>query len=124
MARLYTNENFPLPTVEELRRRGHDVQTTEDTGHAHRATPDVDVLAVAQAEQRILVSLNRRHFVRLHHEQPQHSGIIVCTVDPDFGALAQRIDDVLRRSTSPGSSSASTVRRASSTRPAQAGSSV
>ena len=25
MARFYANENFPLPTVEELRRLGHDV---------------------------------------------------------------------------------------------------
>lgn len=28
MARLYANENFPLPAVEELRRLGHDVLTT------------------------------------------------------------------------------------------------
>jgi hypothetical protein len=28
MARLYSNENFPLPVVEELRRLGHEVLTT------------------------------------------------------------------------------------------------
>jgi hypothetical protein len=27
-ARLYSNENFPLPVVEALRMRGHDVLTT------------------------------------------------------------------------------------------------
>ena len=31
MARLYANENFPLPVVNELRRLGHDVLTTQDT---------------------------------------------------------------------------------------------
>ena len=27
MAKLYTNENVPLPVAEELRRLGHDVMT-------------------------------------------------------------------------------------------------
>ena len=32
MARLYANENFPQPVVETLRRLGHDILTTHDTG--------------------------------------------------------------------------------------------
>ena len=33
MARFYSNENFPLPVVEEgLRRLGHDVLTIQETG--------------------------------------------------------------------------------------------
>ncbi len=32
MARLYTNENFPLPVVETLRKLGHDVLTIQETG--------------------------------------------------------------------------------------------
>lgn len=32
MARLYSNENFPLPVVEALRALGHEVQTTRDVG--------------------------------------------------------------------------------------------
>jgi len=35
--------------------------------------------------------LNRRHFIRLHRERPQHAGIVVCTVDPDFAGQADRI---------------------------------
>ncbi len=31
MARLYANENFPLPVVEELRRLGHDAVTVAKT---------------------------------------------------------------------------------------------
>ena len=34
MARLYANENFPLPVVEELRRLGHEVLTTYEAGDA------------------------------------------------------------------------------------------
>ncbi len=92
MARLYSNENFPLPVVEALRRLGHDVLTIQETGNAGRAMPDADVLAFARNERRILLTFNRRHFIRLHAEQPDHVGIIVCTYDPDFEALAGRVD--------------------------------
>ena len=34
MARLYANENFPFPVVEELRKLGHDVLTIQETGKA------------------------------------------------------------------------------------------
>jgi hypothetical protein len=95
MARLYANENLPLPVVEELRRLGNDVLTTYESGQAGQATPDEDVLAFAVAEGRILVTLNRRHFVRLHRERPEHAGIIVCTFDSNFVALAQRIHAAL-----------------------------
>ena len=45
MARLYSNENFPLPVVEKLRALGHDVLTIQETGKADQALPDKDVLA-------------------------------------------------------------------------------
>jgi hypothetical protein len=95
MARCYANENFPLPTVEALRRLGHDVLTTAESGRAGQAVPDADVLAFAMAAQRIVVTLNRRHFIRLHRTTPTHAGIVVCTFDPDFAALAQRIHSAL-----------------------------
>jgi hypothetical protein len=95
VARLYANENFPLPVVEELRRFGHDVLTSYKSGQAGQAIPDEDVLAFAQAETRILITLNRKHFVRLHKDHPDHVGIIVCSFDPDFKALAQRIHAAL-----------------------------
>jgi predicted nuclease of predicted toxin-antitoxin system len=95
MSRLYANENFPLPVVEGLRRLGHDVLTSYDSGHAGQATPDEAVLDFASAERRVLVTLNRKHFVRLHHERPGHAGIIVCTFDSDFAALASRIHAAL-----------------------------
>jgi predicted nuclease of predicted toxin-antitoxin system len=95
MARLYANENFPLPVVEALRRFGHDVLTTVDSGRAGQAIPDAEVLAFAIAELRSIVTLNRRHFIQLHHATPEHAGIVVCTFDPDFAALALRIHTAL-----------------------------
>lgn len=91
MARLYADENFPLPVVEELRRLGHDVLTTHEAGQAGRAIPDEAVLAFAHAEHRAVLTLNRKHFIRLHLAQLEHIGIIVCTFDPDFVRQAERI---------------------------------
>lgn len=95
MARLYTNENFPQPAAEELRRLGHDVLTVQEAGNSGRALPDDQVLAYATEQQRAVVTLNRKHFIRLHQEQPDHSGIVVCTFDPDFTGQAQRIHDAV-----------------------------
>jgi predicted nuclease of predicted toxin-antitoxin system len=93
--RLYANENFPLQAVEELRRLGHDVQTTQESGLAGRAVPDHEVLAFAIADRRVLLALNRRHFIRLHKENSDHHGIVVCTFDLDFAGLSRRIHTAL-----------------------------
>lgn len=99
MARLYTNENFPLQAVEELRRLGHEVLTSQEAGNAGQGIPDEEVLDFARANNRAILTLNRRHFIRLHQQRPAHEGIIVCTFDPDFIALARRIDAILRSQT-------------------------
>ena len=95
MAQLYSNENFPFPVVEELRGLGHDVMTTQETGQAGRAVSDEIVLAFAHDEGRALLTLNRKHFFRLHRQEIAHAGIIACTYDPNFGELAQRIHSTL-----------------------------
>ncbi len=72
MARLYSNENFPLPVIEELRRLGHDVLTVQETGQAGQSTSDEQVLATACAEKRMILTFNRKHFIRLHLQQREH----------------------------------------------------
>jgi hypothetical protein len=42
------------------------------------------------------MTLNRKHFFRLHRERGQHAGIIACTFDPDFMRQAQRINSALQ----------------------------
>ena len=71
MANLYANENFPLKVVEELRRLGHDVLTTQEAGKAGQAVPDEEVLDYAVAGSRAVLTLNRRHFIRLHHRRAE-----------------------------------------------------
>lgn len=102
MARLYSNENFPLPVVMALRTLGHDVQTTRDAGKDGLAVPDEAVLAHATREGRILLTLNRQDFKKLHRQKPSHSGIILCTVDADFPGQATRIHALLQANPSAG----------------------
>jgi hypothetical protein len=95
MTWLYANENFPLQVVVELRQLGHDVLTTHESGRAGIAIPDDEVLAFAIAEKRVVLTINRKHFIRLHRQHTNHTGIIVCTFDLNFVALAQRIHTAL-----------------------------
>jgi hypothetical protein len=90
---LYADEDFALPVVEELRRRGHDVVTAQEDGRT--ATPDPDILARAHALSRAVLTYNRRHFERLHRRGDPHNGILSATRDRDFPALAARIDALL-----------------------------
>ena len=70
MSLLYANENFPLPAVLELRRGG-----------------------------RAIVTLNRKHFIRLHNQGSSHAGIIVCSYHPDFLLLSKKIHEVIQINT-------------------------
>ena len=94
--RFLADENFPLPVVEALRAAGHDVQTLQEIGEGGRSIPDDAVLARATADQRAVLTLNRKDFFRLHRQSPQHCGIVACTYDPDFRRQAARIDVAVR----------------------------
>lgn len=96
IARVYSNENFPLPVVEALRQKGHDVLTTRDAGKANEGIPDEEVLAFAIAEKRAVLTHNRQDYIHLHRLNPEHEGIIVCTSNPDFPALAEKVHDQLQ----------------------------
>ncbi len=95
MAKLYSNENFYHPVVLKLRELGHDVLTSYEAGRANQKIPDEQVLAFAIEEKRCVLTLNRRHFIKLHLINSVHFGIIVCTEDPDFEALTLRVHEAI-----------------------------
>ena len=95
MSGFYADENFPFPVIDELRRLGVDVLTMYEDNKANQSLTDEEVLAIAHTGQRALLTMNRRDFIRLHTAKPNHSGIIVCTFDPDFAGQARRIADAL-----------------------------
>ena len=97
IARLYSNENFPLPVVEALRALGHDVLTTREAGKANEGIPDDEVLRFAIETGRAVITHNRQDFIRLHRLHPDHAGIIVCTDNADFLALAAKVHAQLQQ---------------------------
>lgn len=100
LARIYSNENFPFLVVKELISLGYDILTVHDTGKANKSISDDEVLSFAIAQNRILLTLNRKHFIRLHFLYPNHSGIIVCSFDLDFYGQSRRIHSVIESSES------------------------
>ena len=95
MSKLYVNENFPLPVVKLLRNFGHDVLTSFDAGNANQRIPDDEVLRYAVSQNRILLTINRRDFIRLHNQNPIHTGILACTQNADFKTFALNIHNEL-----------------------------
>lgn len=96
MARLYADEDFPLPVVEELRRLGHDVRTVHEAGRAGRGVADAEILDDAVADRRAVLTHNHADFKRLHRKGRAHAGIISCTPDPkDPEGLARRVHDAV-----------------------------
>jgi hypothetical protein len=95
VAKLLADENFPLPTTQELRLLGHDVVTLEELGKADQGLLDPAVLALAIDQDRALLTINRRHFVRLHGLNQEHHGLVVCSLDIDFNGQARRISEAL-----------------------------
>ena len=96
MSRFLADENFPLPVVEELRRLGHDVVTIQEAGRANQQFPDKKVLELAITQNRAVITLNRKHFIRLHEVFGDHAGIIVCTIDLDYVGQAYRIHQAIK----------------------------
>lgn len=98
MALLLADENFPAPAVQRLRLLSHDVLTLIQTDMAGLAILDDQVLAFATSLNRCLLTLNRKDFIKLHLKSSQHAGIVICTFESDFNALADRIGACLSAS--------------------------
>jgi hypothetical protein len=96
MARLYADEDFPLPVVELLRKLGHDVCTAQEIGRADQGISDAEVLADAAKDSRAVLTHNHTDYKRLHRQGQAHEGIISCTHDPvDRIGLSQRIHSAI-----------------------------
>ncbi|MDD1414828.1 DUF5615 family PIN-like protein [Dolichospermum sp. ST_con] len=97
--RLYSDENFPLEIVRQLRQMKYDVLTSYEAGQANQGIPDDEVLAFATQENRVLVTLNRDDFIALHRTGISHAGIIICKDDRDYLGQAQILHNCLIENT-------------------------
>lgn len=96
MIKFYSNENFPMDIVRELRRLGYDVLTSYDAGQANQGIPDEDVLNFASQQERVVITLNRDDFIALHCSGISHKGIIICKTDRDYVGQAQTLHAYLQ----------------------------
>ena len=81
MTRFYSNENFPLDLVTELRNLGYDVLTSYKAEQANQSISDENVLKFAHSRGRIVITLNREDFISIHRQGIEHSGITICKED-------------------------------------------
>ena len=81
MTRFYSNENFPLDLVTELRNLGYDVLTSYKAEQANQSISDENVLKFAHSRGRIVITLNRKDFISIHRQGIEHSGITICKED-------------------------------------------
>jgi predicted nuclease of predicted toxin-antitoxin system len=96
MARLFADEQFPQPVVNELRQLGHDVKTTQEAGLANKKTDDGMILRAASAEGRAVLTKNRRDFFKAAKAYPDHQGVVACTDNKNFRQLAHCIHEKLQ----------------------------
>ena len=96
MAALYADEQFPMKATQRLRTLNHDVLTVQEAGNANQGIPDDEVLAFATHQNRAVLTLNRRDFIRLHNQSSAHAGIIVVKDDLNKIQLAERIDKAIQ----------------------------
>lgn len=89
MGAFLADEDIPLPMLEELRRRGHDVQLLNET---NESAEDEDLLNT----ERIVLSANRRTSIALHQSTPHHFGFVVCVPLSDMSEVATRVDELVK----------------------------
>ena len=93
MCRLFADENIEAEVVRLLSDLGYDVVTAQECGLAGMA--DSGILRAASIEGRAVITHDYRDYRRLLLKNPSHSGIIACTWDRTFSALAERIRDII-----------------------------
>ena len=74
---------------------GHNILTVQEAGKDNPKNPDEELLAFAVSENRAVLTLNRRYFIRLHSLQSDHVGIIVCKPDHDLARMATNIYEAI-----------------------------
>ncbi len=95
MTKLYLNEDCSDRRLKKiLVEFGYDVQTTYEVNNIGK--DDKNQLIYAVSQNRAFVTHNRKDFIRIHKENPNHSGIIVCTQNPNNQQLAEKIDEKIR----------------------------
>jgi hypothetical protein len=101
--RLFADVMFPIQIVRALRLLGYEVRTAQQhqgTSRPDQPLTDEQILEAANDFRGAVLTLNDRHFVRLHFETHcTHKGIIICKHTSEYEKRAKEIDDIIKAST-------------------------
>lgn len=101
---LLADEHFPMPVVNQLRAKGHDILTVRSLceDKSGDGIEDPIVLQLAAQYKRAVLTMNRRDFEALHQSGTGHYGIVIAsfpnvTRKQDlFTQMAKSLDELLR----------------------------
>jgi predicted nuclease of predicted toxin-antitoxin system len=103
--KLLLDEMLSPDIAENLRARGHDVQSIK--GSPHERLSDSDVMDLARSEQRAVVTNNLQDFRPLHNAAvvpggPGHFGMVFMPSNyrrtkSDIGRITDRLDEILQQ---------------------------
>ncbi|MBI5789557.1 MAG: DUF5615 family PIN-like protein [Candidatus Schekmanbacteria bacterium] len=96
-----TDENISTFTVSFLRNLGHDVKDIKEQ-NLH-GIDDTEVLALAQADKRILITLDKGLGKLVHLPPQKHAGIVLLRISPTIDVkINQRLAVLFERHPSSG----------------------
>ncbi len=98
-AKFFADTNVPIQIVRGLRGLGYDVETVqrvEGTSEPNSPMEDESVLGYATTHRRTVITLNCKHFKKLHEELIGHYGIILCRTDDEEAKRAKEIDSLAK----------------------------
>jgi hypothetical protein len=93
---LYANENLRLDLINALRNLGYNVLTSREAKRDNQKILDDLQLQFAKDQNRVLITYNRKDFLKLHREGQSHQGIICCRENIKDYEYAQWIDDKIQ----------------------------
>ena len=88
---LLGDEDFNHKVLKILTEVPYDVTSIKELGLDRKWFSDEDVLKTAIELNRVILTHNKRDFIKLHRKAEWHPGIITCYQTADFETLAGKI---------------------------------
>lgn len=88
---LLGDEDFNHNVLERLKQEAYDVTSIKELGLDRQWFQDEDVLKKAIELNRVVLTHNKKHFIKLHRKVKIHTGIITCYQTTDYEGLVVKL---------------------------------
>lgn len=93
---LLGDEDFNHKVLKVLAEASYDVTSIRELGLDRKWFSDEDVLKTAIELNRIVLTHNKKDFIKLHRNTEWHPGIITCYQTADYEVLANQVLNLLQ----------------------------